>query len=312
MSKTIAITSGDPAGIGPEIIESWLGNITADPVESTATYAVIGPAHWLNTLRGRFKSDSIALLPTHSDCRAVSSGKPNADSARCALEAMEEAAAGCLSGAFRAVVTGPVAKAGLAGIGFPFPGQTEFFAARWGGEPTMAFAGGSLIVALATWHVPLVRVPYALTYSALARAVHRAHGLATSLGHTDPRIAVCGINPHAGEGGILGSEETRYLRRWVARLAENIPLLSGPVPGDTAFAQARDGIFDAVVAAYHDQGLAALKTLEFDRAVNITLGLPFVRTSPDHGTGFPIAGKGIARHESFTQAVVLAERLSHV
>jgi 4-hydroxythreonine-4-phosphate dehydrogenase len=223
---------------------------------------------------------------------------------------MEAAAAACRNGTHRAAVTGPVSKASLQAIGYPFPGQTEFFADRWGGEPTMGFAGERLRVVLATWHIPLAEVPSALTQPVLERAVRRADLLARGGGVEAPRIAVCGLNPHAGEGGILGSEERERLDPWLNDLRGEFPGLSTCLPGDTVFWRQLQGDFDVVVALYHDQGLAPLKTLEFDRAVNVTLGLPWIRTSPDHGTGFDRAGSGTADHRSVTAAVALADRLS--
>jgi 4-hydroxythreonine-4-phosphate dehydrogenase len=207
------------------------------------------------------------------------------------------------------VVTGPVSKAGLAQIGYGFPGQTEFFAARWGGEPVMAFCGGRLRVVLATWHVPLHQVAKLLGPHLLRRTVAAADGLARAEGHTAPRIGVCGLNPHAGEDGLLGYEEKDFLNPALDHLRADYPGLSTCQPGDTLFARALRGVFDVVVALYHDQGLAPLKVIDFDEAVNTTLGLPFVRTSPDHGTAFGIAGQGQASARSFTNAVAVARRL---
>jgi 4-hydroxythreonine-4-phosphate dehydrogenase len=223
---------------------------------------------------------------------------------------MERAAEGVRAGEFSAVVTAPVSKARLAAVGYAFPGQTEFFAARWGGEPVMAFCGGRLRVALATWHVPLVEVPQLLGPVRLRRTVAAADRLARADGIAAPRIGVCGLNPHAGEGGLLGEEERDLLDPALERLRADFPGVSSCQPADTLFARTLRGEFDAVVALYHDQGLGPLKTVDFDTAVNVTLGLPFVRTSPDHGTAFGIAGTGRADPRSFAQAVAVARRLS--
>ena len=174
----------------------------------------------------------------------------------------------------------------------------------------MGFVGNQLRVVLATWHIPLSEVPAALTADCLERAVRRAVGLAQAFGVNAPRIAVCGLNPHAGEGGLLGSEERDILDPALDQLRLEIPGLSQCLPGDTVFVRQRRGEFDVVVAAYHDQGLAAVKTLEFDTAVNVTLGLPFVRTSPDHGTAFDIAGQGLADCWSFVAALSVARQLT--
>lgn len=299
----IAITCGDPAGIGPEIIARWLEHADANDTEFT----VLGAASWLETLPTR---RALARLPVGPAEFRAEPGKPTDAGAQVALAAMETAAAGCREGRFEAVVTGPISKSGLAQIGYPFPGQSEFFADHWGGAPTMAFTGGRLRVVLATWHIPLREVPARLTREIVERAVRRADWLARADGCAQPRIAVCGVNPHAGESGVLGREEIDLFDPWLAAMRDRHPQLSNCQPGDTVFARALGGEFDVVVAMYHDQGLAPLKTIDFDTAVNVTLGLPFVRTSPDHGTAFGIAGKGVARLTSFANAVKVAVRLT--
>jgi 4-hydroxythreonine-4-phosphate dehydrogenase len=299
--KPLALTCGDPAGIGPEVVEAWLRTTGEDAREVVA----IGPARWL------------AGLPLPPERRiavgdaayAAVPGRPDPAGARLAWAAMERAAAGCLAGEFSGVVTGPVAKAELARVGFPHAGQTEFFASRWPGDPTMAFCGGRLRVALLTWHIPLTQVATHLTPRELERTVAAAAELARADGVSEPRIAVCGLNPHAGEEGLLGTEERERIDPVLDRLRPRFPGLSRCVAGDTAFGRAQRGEFDVVVALYHDQGLAPLKTLEFDEAVNVTLGLAHVRTSPDHGTAFGIAGLGQANPRSFAQAVAVARRL---
>ena len=300
MPARLAITCGDPAGVGPEIIAAWL----AAHAREAAGVAVIGPAQWLATLATAAEKIAVGL----EEFSAVL-GAPTGEGALVARAAMERAAAGCASGEFSGVVTGPVSKAELARIGYPFPGQTEFFAARWGGEPVMAFCGGKLRVALATWHVPLCEVPQLLGPRLLHRTVAAADALARAEGIAAPRIGVCGLNPHAGEGGLLGEEERDFINPALANLRGEFPGLSLCEPGDTLFARALRGEFDVIVALYHDQGLAPLKVIDFDEAVNVTLGLPHVRTSPDHGTAFGIAGKGVARGTSFTNAVTVARRL---
>lgn len=286
--------------MGPEIVASWLRKN-----ESVADqFAVIGPARWLATLQTAAKCISVGL----EDFAPVA-GQPDADGALVAWAAMERAAVGCKEGMFSGVVTGPVSKERLAAIGYPFPGQTEFFAARWGGEPVMAFCGGRLRVVLATWHVPLHEVGRLLGPHRLRRTVLAAAELARGEGISAPRVGVCGLNPHAGEGGILGYEERDLLNPALLQLRTELPGLSLCEPGDTLFARMLRGEFDVIVALYHDQGLAPLKTVDFDESVNVTLGLPFVRTSPDHGTAFAIAGKGLASITSFANAVTVAQRL---
>ena len=196
----IAVTCGDPAGVGPELIASWL---KAHP-ESAATVVPIGPTDWIAQL-----GQGIAVGPKDFATRP---GKPDDAGQRIAIEAMELAARGASGGRFAAVVTGPVNKKGLAGVGYIFPGQTEFFAARWNGEPVMAFAGGQMTVGLVTWHIPLSDVPRAITSGDIRRTVLALISLRVKLGDRRPRIAVCGLNPHAGESGLLGKEDDAIIR----------------------------------------------------------------------------------------------------
>jgi len=241
-------------------------------------------------------------------------GKPSANGARVAWEALNIAAKGCQNGEFSAVVTGPVSKEQLQSVGYPFPGQTEFFADAWNGSPSMAFAGKELKVVLATWHEPLSDIPgrFYRDNTLLERAVHHTLDWAKLEGVAKPRIAVCGLNPHAGEGGLMGSEEKNILNPKLRQLKRSCPGLSECLPADTIFHRQREGEFDYVIALYHDQALIPVKTLEFHHAVNITLGLKHIRTSPDHGTAFAIAGKGIAQTGSFAHAVELAYRYARL
>lgn len=297
----LAFTCGDPAGVGPEIIAAWLGANTAAAHDIT----VIGPATWLRTIQNDVKKISVG-----PDDFQAAPGQPSVDGAHMAIAAMERAAEGAKRGEFAGVVTGPISKSWLQKAGYEFPGQTEFFAARWGGVPTMAFCGGKLRVVLLTWHIPLREVPLHLTPGEITRAVRAADELARAEGIAGPRIGVCGLNPHAGEGGMLGTEERDIIDPLLDELrAAAHPRLSRCEPSDTIFGRALRGEFDVIVALYHDQGLAPLKTIDFDEAVNVTLGLPHVRTSPDHGTAFGIAGKGIASARSFSNAVEVARRL---
>ncbi len=300
MSARLAFTCGDPAGVGPEIVAAWL----AAHADEAPDVTVIGPARWLAAL-----GTAAQKIPVGLEEFYATPGQPTGESSLVAWAAMERAAAGCRNGEFAGVVTGPVSKAGLANIGYAFPGQTEFFAARWGGDPVMAFCGGRLRVVLATWHVPLHQVARLLGPHQLHRTVMAAAALARAEGIASPRIGVCGLNPHAGEKGLLGYEEKDFIDPALDHLRAEFPRLSSCQPGDTLFARALRGEFDVVVALYHDQGLAPLKAIDFDEAVNVTLGLPFVRTSPDHGTAFGLAGQGKASPRSFANAVNVARRL---
>lgn len=297
----LALTCGDPSGVGPEIIERWARDSADVPVHLFAPAALLERSALPGTAVG-------------SPDLPLSDGQPTEAGALAAWAAMEAAAAAVRNGEARAVVTGPVSKSALAAVGYRFAGQTEFFAHEWGGEPTMGFVGKALRVVLATWHLPLASVPAMLARhpELIERAVDRAGELVVRLEKTDraPRIGVCGLNPHAGEGGLLGTEERDWLNPCLDRLRKRWPGLSAALPADTLFFRAMEGDFDVIVALYHDQGLAPLKLVSFHDAVNITLGLPHIRTSPDHGTAFAIAGKGIARTDSFARAVELADRLS--
>lgn len=301
----IAITCGDPAGVGPELVKKCFST----EFEDKAQFTIIGTQSWIDEVKAESKVElgSLAVGLSGSECVA---GEPTHESSKIALEAMEQAARGCGVGDFDGVVTGPISKARCVEVGFSHPGQTEFFASHWGGNPTMGFVGERLKVVLATWHIPLATVSYHLTESCLSMAIDRANDLAKRLDIPNPRIGVCGLNPHAGEEGLIGNEEAAIFNPLLAKLREVIPGLSDCQPADTIFHRALNGAFDVIVALYHDQGLAPLKTIEFDTAVNVTLGLPFARTSPDHGTGYDIAGSGVASHHSFLRAMKLATKLA--
>jgi 4-hydroxythreonine-4-phosphate dehydrogenase len=299
----LAITCGDPSGVGPEIIEKWLESSVLEDAE----LSLIGPRSWLSKLKSALPFSRIGV---GDEGFCMSLGCPSKEGARIGLLAMEEAAQGCLVGKFDAVVTAPVSKNALQEIGFPFPGQSEFFANCWKGEPTMAFTGGRLRVVLATWHIPLQEVSMKLNSVLIERAVQRADWLCRAEGVVLPRIGICGLNPHAGEQGLLGKEEMEWIDPCLEELRKEYREVSLCQPADTLFARALEGEFDVIVALYHDQGLAPLKTIDFHEAVNVTLGLPFIRTSPDHGTAFGIAGKGTARQTSFKNAVDLAIQLT--
>jgi 4-hydroxythreonine-4-phosphate dehydrogenase len=282
----IAITLGDPAGIGPEVICTALG---WPDIHDQAEFEVIGTAE------------------------GFAPGFPTEAGARAAKAALEEAVARALAGEFAAVVTGPVSKRRMHAVGFPFPGQTEFFAARTATENfAMCLTGGSLTVALVTAHVPLREVMSLLTPSEIVRVGRLLADYMRRRGIARPRIAVAGLNPHAGEEGDLGSEEIEVIAPAVASLQDAVPAVqfSGPFPPDTVFFRAAAGEFDAVLCMYHDQGLIPLKLHAFDAGVNVTLGLPFPRTSPDHGTAYEIAGRGLARPDSMVAAIRLAVELA--
>ncbi len=281
----IIITLGDPAGVGPEVIDLALASPT---IPQGFDFEVVG------------------------DRTAGSPGKPDARSAAAALAALDEAVRRLKDGTADAVVTGPVSKEGLQSLGFPFPGQTEYFADAFGvTDYGMLLTGATLSVGLATIHVPLAQVPALLTEERLVRIGLLTAGFLLRRGIREPRIAVAGLNPHAGENGAFGDEETRLITPAIAQLnAAGLAVFSGPAVPDAVFRDAAQGRFDAVIAMYHDQGLIPLKLLNFDTAVNVTLGLPKPRTSPDHGTAFSIAGKNLANPSSMIAAIRLACELA--
>src|SRR4051794_7781747 len=290
MSCRIGITLGDQAGIGPEVVRAALasGRVPAD-----ARYSIIGQT---------------------IDC---SLGQPAPETARAALDALEEAARLALSRDLDAVVTGPINKAAMYEIGFNFPGQTEFFAARAGvGNFAMLLTGGRLTVALVTVHLPLRDVATVLRTDEIVRVGALLREFLQRRGIAAPRIAVAGLNPHAGESGALGREEEEIIIPAVNRLQSESgnrksAIFAGPFSPDTIFHHAASGDWDGVLCMYHDQGLIPLKLHAFHEGVNVTLGLPFPRTSPDHGTAFEIAGKNVARPDSMIAAIGLAAELAH-
>lgn len=299
--RKIAITLGDPAGIGPEVALKYFSQSNFHPSE----YVIIG----CSAFQLDFQSLGIEFIPTGSDFKPVA-GDPSIDGAESALEALEIAANGCVNGIFSSVVTLPISKEWMLKAGFKHPGHTEFFEEKWGGDAVMAFVGNRMKVVLTTWHIPFCEVPSALNQELLRRSVAAAEQICRAFApEKSGTIAVCGLNPHAGENGILGKEEFLFINDWIKDLGEDFDGVSGTYPADTVFWRHLRGDFDAVVALYHDQGLIPLKTLEFDSAVNVTMGLPYVRTSPDHGTGFDIAGKGIANLSSFSHAIEVAKKL---
>lgn len=286
---TIGITLGDLAGVGPEVVQLALNSGRLDPA---FRYEIIG-------------REEAEVVP----------GRPTAQTARLAWDALETAAARALRGEFAAVVTAPVCKANLYEIGFRYPGQTEFFAARCGVEDyAMLLTGGALTVALLTTHLPLAEAVLQISASEIVRVGKLLANFVHARTNRPAKIAVAGLNPHAGEGGNLGREEIDLIAPAVRELREMYPeataIFAGPFSPDTVFSQAVAGHWDAVLCMYHDQGLIPLKLHAFDEGVNVTVGLPIIRTSPDHGTAFELAGKGRARPDSMVAALRLAAELA--
>ena len=306
----LGITIGDPAGIGPEVVSAALRSLDTEGVE----YRVYGDIDAVARAGGL--PENVEVRNTAST--SVTPGKPNSLAAPGVIEAIRWAARECLSDALDAMVTGPISKEVIGEAGFPFPGHTELLqeiATKIRGSGTgravMMLVGGSLRVGLATVHCPLRDVPDMLTREGIAEVLRVMHrDLRALFGIGRPRIAVCGLNPHAGEGGRFGDEERRTIGPAVQLSREEGIEATGPYAADSLLHRAAGGEFDAVLAMYHDQGLAPLKVHAFGRAVNVTLGLPLIRTSVDHGTAFDIAGTGRASPASMLEALALARELA--
>ncbi len=321
----LALTVGEPAGIGPDICLGLAGNAPQPELE----LILIGDA---GHLAGRAAALGLAvqILPFEPGQPSVATppgavrvwhvdlpcpappGGPDSGNALALLDGLDRAVAGCLAGRFDALVTAPLDKGVICDAGIPFSGHTEYLAARTGtAQVVMLLVAGTLRVALATTHLPLRQVADALTIDGVSGSLRILdHDLRQRFGIAQPRIAVCGLNPHAGERGHLGREEIDVIAPAIAALRTQGLDLSGPLPADTLLTPQRLAPFDAVLAMYHDQGLPVLKYAGFGQAVNITLGLPIIRTSVDHGTAYDLAGSGRADAGSLRAAVTLAATLA--
>ena len=329
-APAIALTMGDPAGIGADItLMAWLRRNAGD----VPPFAFIGNLEALRErarllgldvpcspltdfgAAGRVFADSLPVLPLALG-EPVTPGLPSAANAPAAKAAIETAVSLVTRGEASAIVTNPIAKYVMAAAGFPYPGHTEFLGALareagHGATPVMMLCGPDLRVVPVTIHIPLAAVPGALNADLIAATVRvTAAGLTRWFGIARPRLAVTGLNPHAGEGGLMGSEEERIIVPALERLRREGYDVTGPHPADTIFHARARAAYDAAIAMYHDQALIPLKTLAFDEGVNVTLGLPFIRTSPDHGTAFDIAGTGRARPDSLIAALRLAASMA--
>ncbi|MEM0981391.1 MAG: 4-hydroxythreonine-4-phosphate dehydrogenase PdxA [Cyanobacteria bacterium P01_H01_bin.58] len=332
----LAITLGDPAGIGPEVVLKALANPT---LQKAARFTLVGDPVFLEGLLTRFTQQGVKLSPPSSVALVeplsnrlaladVAPGCPTPVTGKASFQFLERAIAGALKGDFDAIVTGPIAKSVWHAAGHIYPGQTEVCAERAGVQNFgMLFAARSphtgwlLRTLLATTHIPLSQVPKALSPALMTRKLALlVDSLSQDFGIQTPHIAVSGLNPHSGEAGKLGTEEQDWFIPWMEEAQSRHPQvrLTGPVPPDTLwvsagaawYEDAAASPYDAYLALYHDQGLIPVKLLAFDRAVNTTIGLPFIRTSPDHGTAFDIAGQGIARSDSMESAIELAITLA--
>lgn len=322
-TPVVALTPGEPAGIGPDLALE----VATRPLETRLV--VVGDRDMLVERARRLELDvKIELVqdsppdhrPGHLHVRhvplgqSVECGRPDPRNAGYVTGCLEEAARGCLDGRWQAMVTGPVNKAVINEGGIPFTGHTEYLAEFTGADlPVMMLAAGGFRVALVTTHLPLAEVPAAITFDRVVRTLEIIHhDFRARLGIDRPRVLVCGLNPHAGEGGHLGREEIEVIQPALERLAESGVETLGPLPADTAFTRDRLANADVVVAMYHDQGLPVLKYAGFGQAVNVTLGLPIIRTSVDHGTALDIAGTGRADPGSLLSALTMAARMADI
>lgn len=301
---TLGITLGDPTGVGPEIVAAALAGA---PPEILARAVVYGDR---DPLARAARTLGITLPPIEIRGDGLGDrttpGSPDETAAAAQVGYLEAAVRAAAAGELAAIITAPISKTWVKRAGFAFPGHTEMLAARLGApDVVMMFAGPKLKVALATVHVPLSAVPTTLTTARLRRTIELlAEALVRDFGIAAPRIGVVGLNPHAGEGGMLGREDGDVIAPALGALPP--ATLHGPLIPDAAFRDALNGRYDAMVAMYHDQALIPVKLVDFEEAVNVTLGLPIVRTSPDHGTAYDIAGKGVARATSMQRALSLA------
>lgn len=323
----IALTVGDPAGIGPEICLKAAEN---PDLSSLCRLAIVGDASELKRQASVFGLDcnypvivadstsidwhdsSVVIVNTGSLESPATPGVLSADCGRAAVAFIEKAVQLALQGEVDAITTAPINKEAIKLAGSPFPGHTEMLAALCGSDRwLMSFSAGKLVVILLTIHLSLADAIAAINHQDVASTITLADSELRRFGLEKPRIAVCGLNPHAGEHGLFGTEEQREIIPAVEECRAKGLNVSGPFPADTLFGRAFRGEFDAVIACYHDQGLIPVKCMAFGNSAGTTLGLPIIRTSVDHGTAFDIAGRGIADESSLIEAIRLAVNLSN-
>jgi len=309
--KRIAITMGDAGGIGPEVAVKASMSEDIQKVCRPCLIGdreVLGEAASISGLRlDTEKAEVIQPQPVEGFLR----GRPTPESGKASYVYIKYAVEACLRGDFHAMVTAPVSKEALRMAGLPWPGHTEMLAELTSTERyAMMLIGGPLRVVLVTTHIPLGEVPERLTREVIVSKIELADEACRMLGLESPDVAVSGLNPHGGEGGLFGSEEIEVIRPAIEEAQGRGMNVKGPFPPDVVFRLAYTGRVDIVVAMYHDQGLIPLKMIAFDQGVNMTVGLPVIRTSPDHGTAYDIAWKGTARPDSMIEAVKLAAALS--
>jgi len=305
--KRIGITIGDINGIGPEVALKAVGKYRWP---ADVRFVFIGSERMVREQACAMKipvSRKIEFLNVGQASLPVHPGKVRVDASRLAEQAIRRAVEGCLSGELDAMVTAPICKEGFHKAGINVPGHTELLAELTRTKNFgMMLMGGGLRVMLVTRHIPISAVPAALTKKNIREAIELTGQALDLFGLVDGRIGVCGLNPHAGDGGVIGREEIELINPAIRAVRKKGCNVADAVPADTIFYEARRGDYDAVVAMYHDQGLGPLKMIGFDEGINVTPGLPIIRTSPDHGTAFGIAGKNQASPKSMKNALALA------
>ena len=322
MRPRLALIPGEPAGVGPELCVRLAQMAGTDRVPACELIAIADPGTLLAAARaiglplvlrepGALCGTGELAVIAHPQARPVRFGQADPDNARAVIDTLLLGGRGCLDGQFHGLVTGPVHKASINAGGIAYTGTTELLAGQAGADVVMMLANPALRVALATTHLPLRAVPDAISRESLAATLHILDAaLRRDFSIAAPRIAVLGLNPHAGEDGVLGREEIDTIKPVLAALRGQGMDLVGPLPADTAFLPQQLSRVDAVLAMYHDQGLPVLKHAGFEQAVNITLGLPYPRVAVDHGTALDLAGKGIADPSSLFAAVQMCARLA--
>ena len=316
----IAISIGDPNGIGVEILLKTFQDNSLFEQCTPVVYAneafiqkqqlLFDTQVPLGLMKGAPKKGVLNIATIWQDTPEVAFGKQTAKAGVAAFESLQAAATAVQEGEADALVTAPINKAAIKSHNFPFAGHTHYLGALWGGNALMLLAHDALRVALLTDHIPLLKVTAAVTIALVKQKTKQlSKTLENDFGCQVPKIALLGLNPHAGDQGVIGNEDDAVLKPAIADLKKEGIRISGPFAADGFFGQKSYRNFDAVLSCYHDQGLVGFKTLAFGHGVNITTGLPFVRTSPDHGTAFDIAGKGVASHVSFTAAVQMARTI---
>lgn len=318
----IAISIGDPNGIGVEILLKTFSDKSLFERCIPVVYAnldfiaqqqlLFGTQVPLELVEGSPIEGVLNVMHVWGNTPKVTFGKQNPEAGKAAFESLQAATLDVKGGKADALVTAPIHKAAIKSSDFPFAGHTHYLASVWGGEALMILAHKNLRVALLTDHIPLAQVPKKITKALVIEKTRQLwHTLKTDFGCAQPKIALLGLNPHAGDQGVIGAEDDDMLTPAIKALAADGIAIEGPYPADGFFGQQKYANYDMVLSCYHDQGLVGFKTLAFGNGVNVTAGLPFVRTSPDHGTAFEIAGKGIANHTSFANAVEVASSIWH-